>query len=173
LFKEKQVYIFKMAHISKGDTIPDANLYTLEEGAPKAHRTHDLFKGKKVVIFGLPGAYTTTCSQKQVPEYYSRLSEFTDKGIDGVYCVSVNDPFVMQSWAKSLDVDTDKLCFLGDGDAWWHQMMGLTQILGGLGTRALRYSMMLDDLKVQHLNVEEPGPTCYRISGPSTILKQL
>jgi len=159
--------------IKVGEKIPDGILHVLQDGAPKAVTMHDLCKDKKVVIFGLPGAYTTVCSSKQVPQYYEKLSALQDVGVEAVFCVSVNDAFVMHHWAKDLNVEEERLCMLADGEAAWNSKLGLTQHLDGLGTRALRYSMVVDNLVVTHLNAEEPGPTCYRISGPDTILKQL
>lgn len=162
-----------MKMIQVGDEIPDGTIYVFENNTPKAVTVHDLCKGKKVVIFGLPGAFTAVCSSKQVPQYYEKLNALHDAGIDAVYCTSVNDAFVMHFWAKELGVSTDSLPMLADGEAEWHKKTGLTQHLPGLGTRALRYSMVVDDLKVIQLNAEEPGPTCYRLSGPDTILKQI
>jgi glutaredoxin/glutathione-dependent peroxiredoxin len=158
--------------IQLGDTLPDGTLYVLSDGDPKPVTIRDICKGKKIVIFGLPGAYTTVCSNKQVPQYNEKLSEFKSAGIDQVYCVSVNDAFVMDHWKRDLGVD-DELCMLADGEAAWHKEMGLTQHLQGLGKRALRYSMIVDDGKVVSLHVENPGPTCYTISGPSMLLQDL
>lgn len=159
--------------IQVGDKIPNGNVYVMEDNKPVKKNLHDLCKGKKVVIFGLPGAFTPVCTTQQVPQYYDKLKEFEKRGVDGVFCMSVNDAFVMHKWAESLGVNEAQLPMLADGDASWHEQCGLTQHLEGLGTRARRYSMVVDDLVITNLNAEEEGGTCYRVSDPEKMLECL
>ncbi len=158
--------------IQVGETLPDNTLYILKDEVLDSVTVHEIFAEKKVVIFGLPGAFTSVCSSKQVPQFYEKLGEIQENcGMD-VYCVSVNDPYVMEAWAKDLNVDVSKMVMLSDGDASWHKKMGLTQELEALGTRALRYSMVVDNLIVTDINCEEEGGKNYTISGPQTILEK-
>eukprot|EP00775_Hariotina_reticulata_P001371 gene1371-1713_t len=168
---------FKQSHRVKiGDTVPlDSELLVLEEGSndPKTVKVQDIVKGKKVVFFGLPGAYTSICSSKHVPNYLERYEELHSNGVDTIACLSVNDPWVMREWAKNLHVDPSKILMLADGEGLFHSQLGLLQHMPGLGIRAIRYSLLLDDGKVAVLNVEEPGGKSYKVSGPAHMLDDI
>ncbi|XP_028761110.1 peroxiredoxin-2F, mitochondrial [Neltuma alba] len=133
----------------------------------------DIFKDKKVVIFGLPGAYTGVCSNKHVPAYKDNIEKFKAKGIDSVVCVSINDPYVMNAWAEKLQAQ-DAIEFYGDFDGSFHKSLDLVTDLSGalLGTRSQRWSAYVVDGKVKALNVEE-APSDVKVSGADTILEQI
>lgn len=159
-----------------GDSIPmNAKVFIFkdQDSEPKEVSMQDIFAGKRAVLFGLPGAYTSVCSSKHVPEFYSKHKELQGAGAELIACVSVNDPYVMRKWAEELKVPQDAILMLADGDASFHQQIGLTQVLPGLGERARRYSMYLEDGKIRVLNIEEPGGKNYKISGPSHMLNDL
>ncbi|KAL6762600.1 Redoxin-domain-containing protein [Haematococcus lacustris] len=156
--------------IKKGDTIPmDAQVYIYEDGAdaPTAVPLKALLGGKKAVVFGLPGAYTSVCSSKHVPEYKTKKKLLDDQGVEVIACLSVNDAYVMKKWAEELGVDSKTLLMLGDPDCSFHKAVGLNQFIPGLGDRSRRYSMYLEDGVVKVLNVDEPGGKSYKVSGPS------
>ena len=141
--------------------------------------TSDLFKGKKIVIFSLPGAFTPTCSGQQLPSYDEMYSQFKDKGIDDVYCVSVNDAFVMNAWARDLGIKNVKM--IPDGDGMFTISMGMlvNKPKQGFGMRSWRYSALINDGVVEKFN-EEPGinnfssdDDPYEVSDPETMLKSL
>ena len=165
--------------IKVGDKVPSATLMEYNEVekdgcsiGPNPVKTDDLFKGKKVVLFGLPGAFTPTCSAKHVPSYLANIDKLKAKGVDEVACMSVNDAFVMGAWARDQHTG-DKVRMLGDGSAEFTKAMGLTLDLNarGMGTRSQRFSMLVDDGVVKSLNVEAPGK--YEVSDAETMLKQL
>lgn len=164
--------------IQIGDRIPDATLYeTIEFGeacplAPQKVSVSEATKGKKVVIFGLPGAYTPTCSAQHVPGYVANIDALKKKGVDEVWCVSVNDGFVMAAWGRD-EKGIGKVRFLGDGSAEFTKKLGLELDLtgGGMGLRMKRFSMFVDDGVVKQLNVEAPSK--FEVSGADTMLKQL
>jgi peroxiredoxin len=164
--------------IKPGDAIPDANLMeTTEFGdacplPPKPLSAAAAAKGKRVVVFGLPGAYTPTCSAKHVPGYLANLDALKGHGVDEIWCVSVNDGYVMAAWGKEQG-GIGKIRFLGDGNGDWAKKLGLDVDLskGGMGLRFRRFSMLIDDGVVKQLNVEEPGK--FEVSDADTILKQL
>ncbi|XP_030470510.1 peroxiredoxin-2F, mitochondrial-like [Syzygium oleosum] len=133
----------------------------------------DIFKGKKVVIFGLPGAYTGVCSQQHVPSYKNNVDKFKAKGIDSVICVAVNDPYTMNGWAETLKAK-DAIEFYGDFDASFHKSLDLTKDLSAalLGLRSERWSAYVEDGKVKALNVEE-APSDLKVSGAEVILGQI
>ncbi|XP_048136894.1 peroxiredoxin-2F, mitochondrial [Rhodamnia argentea] len=133
----------------------------------------DIFKGKKVVIFGLPGAYTGVCSQQHVPSYRNNIDKFKAKGIDSVICVAVNDPYTMNGWAETLKAK-DAIEFYGDFDASFHKSLDLTKDLSAalLGLRSERWSAYVEDGKVKALNVEE-APSDLKVSGAEIILGQI
>ncbi|KAK9664805.1 hypothetical protein RND81_14G069800 [Saponaria officinalis] len=158
---------------------PDVSLQkarSWDEGVSSKFSTtplHDIFKGKKVVIFGLPGAYTGVCSSQHVPSYKNNIDKFKAKGIDSVICVSVNDPYVLNGWAEKLDAK-DAVEFYGDFDASFHKSLDLTVDLSGalLGTRSHRWSAYVDDGNVKVLNVEEV-PSEFKVSGGDHLLAQI
>jgi glutaredoxin/glutathione-dependent peroxiredoxin len=158
--------------IKPGDTIPAATLYVMGDDGPAAISTDEMFKGKKVALFGLPGAFTPTCSARHVPGFLSNASALKAKGVDAIVCLSVNDAFVMGAWGKDQGVGDD-IIMAGDGSALFSKAMGLDMDLTdrGMGVRAQRFSMVVDDGVVSILNHEAPGE--YRISSAETMLEQL
>jgi peroxiredoxin len=164
--------------IKVGDRIPEGTLYEFIEVegngctvGPNAFKVQDLAKGKKVAIFGLPGAFTPTCSAKHVPSYLTNLDKLKAKGVDEVWCLAVNDAFVMHAWALDQKAQ-GKIRFLADGSADYTKKLGLELDLNarGMGTRMQRFSMLVDDGVVKQLNVEAPGK--YEVSDAETMLKQ-
>lgn len=158
--------------IKPGDKIPSATLYVMAEGGPESISTEDLFGGKKVALFGLPGAFTPTCSAKHVPSYLEHAAALKEKGVDAIVCLSVNDAFVMGAWGKDQGVG-DTIVMAGDGAALLSIAMGLDMDLSerGMGVRCQRFSMIVDDGLVTTLNHEAPGE--YRISSAEAMLEQL
>ena len=165
--------------IKVGDPIPDGTLTemidTEREGCtigPNAFNVKDLTKGKKVVVFGLPGAFTPTCSAKHVPSYVQNIDKLKAKGVDEVWCVSVNDAFVMGAWGKDQKSD-GKVRMMADGSAVFTKALGLEMDLTGrgMGVRSQRYSMLIDNGVVKALNVEAPGK--FEVSDADTMLKKL
>jgi len=166
--------------IKVGDRVPDGKLAETTEFdsatqcamAPKEVNVADALKGKKVAIFGLPGAYTPTCSAKHVPSYLSNRDQLMAKGVNEIWCVATNDGFVMAHWGRDQKA-LGKIRFLGDGSAAWTKALGLELDLNarGMGTRMQRFSMLVDNGVVKHLNVEAPGK--FEVSGGDTMLKQV
>ena len=158
--------------IKVGDKLPTVNLKHMDKDGMQTVSTDDLFKGKKVVLFALPGAFTPTCSAKHVPSYLTNLDALKKKGVDEVWCFSVNDPFVMGAWARDQKA-VGKIRFMGDGSAAYTQKLGLGLDLNarGMGMRCQRFSMLVDDGVVKKLNVEAPGK--FEVSGGDTMLQQL
>ena len=166
--------------IKVGDRVPDGKLAETTEFdsatqcamAPKEVNVADALKGKKVAIFGLPGAYTPTCSAKHVPSYLSNRDQLTAKGVNEIWCVATNDGFVMAHWGRDQKA-LGKIRFMGDGSAAWTKALGLELDLNarGMGTRMQRFSMLVDNGVVKQLNVEAPGK--FEVSGGDTMLKQL
>lgn len=144
--------------IKVGDKLPDANFMISTPDDPALTSTGELFAGKKVVMFGLPGAFTPTCSAKHVPGFLEHAGEFKAKGIDELVCLSVNDVFVMAAWAKDQVVD-GKITMLADGNGEFTNALGLDvdASRGGMGMRSRRYGLMAEDGVVKVLSVEEPG----------------
>src|SRR5689334_2245389 len=155
-----------------GDKVPSATLMEMQDGGPKPVKTDDLFAGKKVVVFALPGAFTPTCSAKHVPGYVQNRDQLKAKGVDEVICMSVNDPFVMGAWARD-QKSGGKVRMMGDGSATYTKALGLELDLNarGMGTRCQRFSMLVDNGVVKALNVEGPGK--FEVSDAGTMLKQL
>jgi glutaredoxin/glutathione-dependent peroxiredoxin len=162
--------------IKPGDTFPEATLMESTEFgdacplAPQPVKTSEALKGKRVVIFGLPGAYTPTCSAKHVPGYVAQLDKLKAKGIDEVWCVAVNDGFVMAAWGKEQGA-IGKIRFLGDGGAELAKKLGLEVDIPGMGTRIKRCSLLVDNGVVKQVNVEAPGK--FEVSGAEQMLSQL
>jgi glutaredoxin/glutathione-dependent peroxiredoxin len=164
--------------IQVGDRVPDATLYeTVEFGDacplnPQPVSVAKSLEGKKVVVFGLPGAYTPTCSAKHVPGYVANLDALKAKGVDEVWCVSVNDGFVMAAWGKD-EKAIGKIRFLGDGAAEFTKKLGLELDLtaAGMGLRMKRFSMLVDNGVVKTLNLE--APMKFEVSNAETMLTQL
>jgi peroxiredoxin len=165
--------------IKVGDRLPDGTLTELISDerpgctvGPNAFNVSDLTKGKKVVIFGVPGAFTPTCSAKHVPSYVHNFDKLKAKGVDEVWCVAVNDAFVMGAWGKDQKAD-NKVRMMADGSAVFTKALGLEMdLIGrGMGVRSQRYSMLVDNGVVKSLNVEGPGK--FEVSDADTMLKQI
>ncbi len=165
--------------IKVGDSVPDATLteFVEVEGngcsiGPNAFKVADLVKGKKIVMFGLPGAFTPTCSAKHVPSYLSKYDALKAKGVDEIWCMSVNDAFVMGAWGRD-QKSGGKVRMMADGSAEFASKLGLVLDLTarGMGVRMNRFSMLVDNGVVKSLNVEGPGK--FEVSDADTILKQL
>src|SRR5579864_7798150 len=141
--------------IKVGDTIPSATFMQMKEGGPKPVSTDELFKGKKVALFALPGAFTPTCSAKHVPGFVQNFDALKAKGIDEIACVSVNDAFVMGAWGKDQKAD-GKVMMLADGNGDFTRAVGLEldARANGLGMRSRRYAMIIENGVVKSLNVE-------------------
>lgn len=156
--------------IKVGDKIPSATLYVMGQDGPQAVTTDELFGGKKVVVFALPGAFTPTCSAKHLPGFVEKAEEFKAKGIDSLVCLSVNDAFVMGAWGKDQKVG-EKVQMVADGSGQLTEAMGLTFDLTerGLGKRSQRYAMLVDDGVVKVLNLEAPG--AFEVSSADAMLK--
>ena len=159
--------------ISVGERVPAATLHHLTADGPKAISTDEVFAGKKVVVFGLPGAYTPTCSARHVPSFLEHAEQLAAKGVDTIACVSVNDAFVMGAWGKDLGVG-DKILMLADGSGEFTTALGLTQDLSerGLGIRSQRYAMIVEDGIVKTLDVET-APGQMEVSGADSVLAKL
>ena len=165
--------------IKAGDKLPDGKLMESTEFdsqtqcamGPKEVNVAEAAKGKKIAIFGLPGAYTPTCSAKHVPSYLQNYDALKKKGVDEIWCVSVNDAFVMAHWGKDQKA-LGKIRFLADGSAAWTKALGLELDLNarGMGTRMNRFSMLVDNGTVKQVNLEGPGK--FEVSGGDTMLKQ-
>ena len=157
--------------ISEGDKLPTATMHIMKDGRPTPVTTDDLFAGKKVVLFAVPGAYTPTCSQAHLPGFVVNADAIKAKGVDDIICVSVNDAFVMDSWGS--DKNADELLMVGDGNGEFAEALGLEMDGSGfgLGTRSQRYAMIVDDGVVTKLNVEAPGQ--FEISSAEAVLEAL
>jgi len=144
--------------IQVGDTIPAMKLMTATASGPQEVSTEDLFKGKKVALFAVPGAFTPTCSAKHLPGFVQHAGDIKAKGVDTIVCMAVNDAFVMGAWAKDQGVD-DSIVMLADGSAAFTKALGLELdlVARGLGVRSQRFAMIVDDGKVTNLMVEAPG----------------
>ena len=158
--------------IKVGDKIPSVVLQQKTADGVQPVKTDDLFKGKKVVLFAVPGAFTPTCSAKHLPGFVQNADKLKQKGIDAIACVAVNDAFVMEAWGKSQSTD-GKVMMLADGSAHFAKALGLDLDLmdKGLGMRSQRYAMVVNDGKVEKLFVEAPGK--FEVSSAENVLSQL
>jgi len=156
--------------IKIGDRIPNVSLKHMDKDGMQTVSTDDLFKGKKVVLFALPGAFTPTCSAKHLPGFVNHFDQIKAKGIDTVACLSVNDAFVMDAWGKQQNA-TDKVLMLADGNGDFSKAVGLTMdgTAYGMGLRASRYAMVIQDGVVKALNIEAPG--AFEVSSAEAVLK--
>ena len=158
--------------IKPGEAIPEAKLMQATAEGPKEVSTHDLFAGKTVVLFGVPGAFTPTCSAKHLPGFVSQAAALKAKGADAIACIAVNDVFVMGAWGKDQGVGED-VVMLADGSAAFTKALGLELDLTarGLGTRSQRFVLVAKDGKVSHVAVEAPG--AFEVSSAEAALAAL
>ncbi len=158
--------------IKIGDKIPAVSVKTMDKDGMQTLSTDDIFKGKKVVLFALPGAFTPTCSAKHLPGFITNAGAIKGKGVDTIACLSVNDAFVMDAWGKAQNAG-DNVLMLADGNADFSKAVGLTMdgTGYGMGIRASRYAMVVDDGVVKALNVEAPG--AFEVSSAESIMKAL
>ena len=157
--------------IKVGDRIPSATLKKMGEKGPENITTDQIFNGKKVVLFAVPGAFTPTCSAAHLPGYVVNAHKLREKGVNTVACMSVNDAFVMGAWGKAQNAD--EILMLADGNGDFTKAIGLEMdgAKFGMGQRSQRYSMLVNDGVVEQLNVEAPGE--YRASSAETLLEQI
>lgn len=160
--------------ISAGDTLPEATLIRLGESGPETVSVGELTKGRKVVIFAVPGAYTPTCSSAHVPSFIRTKAQFDAKGVDEIVCVSVNDPFVMKAWGEATGATAAGITMLADADSSFTKAMGLdfTAPPVGLFARSKRYALFADNGVVKTLHEEESPGTC-EISGGESLLASI
>ena len=158
--------------IKVGDTIPPMKLMMATPDGPKETSTDEIFKGKKVVLFAVPGAFTPTCSNRHLPGFVENAEAFRAKGVDTIACIAVNDAFVMGAWGKQQGAD-GKLMMLADGSGAFAKAMGLElDLVGrGMGVRSQRYALVAQDGKVTHLAIEQPGG--FEVSKAEEILAHL
>jgi glutaredoxin/glutathione-dependent peroxiredoxin len=158
--------------IKVGDKIPSVKLKQMTPDGVRDVQTDDLFKGKKVVLFALPGAFTPTCSAKHLPGFVEKAAELKKKGVDTIACLSVNDAFVMNAWGKDQKVD-GKVQMLADGNGDFTRAVGLEMDGSGygMGKRSQRYAMVVDNGVVKALNVEKPGS--FEVSSADAVMKAL
>jgi peroxiredoxin len=158
--------------IKVGDKVPSATLMEKQDGGPKPVKTDDLFAGKKVVLFALPGAFTPTCSAKHLPGFIQNSDAIKQKGVDVIACLSVNDAFVMGAWGDSQGAG-GKVMMLADGNGEFTKALGLEMDATrfGMGHRSQRFSMVVDNGIVTELNIEEPG--AFSVSSAEHVMKQL
>jgi peroxiredoxin (alkyl hydroperoxide reductase subunit C) len=158
--------------IKYGETLPSMKLMTATAEGPREVSTDDIFKGKRVVMFAVPGAFTPTCSAKHLPGFIEHAAAFRAKGIDSIVCLAVNDSFVMGAWAKSQGVGPE-ITMLADGSATFTKALGLELdlVARGLGIRSQRFAMVVGDMKVTHLAIEKPGD--FDVSKAEEVLKAI
>ena len=158
--------------IKIGDKLPQAEFLTPGADGPEKRSTNDIFKGKKVVLFAVPGAFTPTCNAQHLPGYVIDHDALKAKGVDTIACTAVNDIHVMKAWGKAT-ASEGKILMLADGNGSFAKAVGLDKDLGAynMGVRSSRYSMLVEDGVVKQLNVETAGGV--NVSGSETILTQL
>lgn len=157
--------------VQVGESIPQATMKIMGDKGPQDITTGDIFSGKKVVLFAVPGAFTPTCSEAHLPGFVANADKIKAKGVDSIVCVSVNDPFVMDAWGKGQNAD--EIMMVADGNGDFTKAMGV-ELDGsgfGLGTRSIRYSLVADDGKITALNLEKGG--AFEVSSAEAILEAL
>ena len=162
-----------MANVKPGDKVPSATIMKMgEDGRPAKTTTDEYFAGKKTVLFAVPGAFTPTCSAKHLPGFVEKADQIKAKGVDQIACIAVNDAFVMDAWGQSADAGS-KVDMLADGNGEFAKALGLEMDGSGfgLGQRCQRFAMVVEDGKITHLNVEEPG--AFEVSSAEHVLGQL
>ena len=156
--------------IQVGSTLPEVDFSLLEDGEVTNPGTNELFTGKRVVMFAVPGAFTPTCSQAHLPGYVALADKIKAKGVDSIICLSVNDAFVMDAWGKASNAED--IIMLADGNGYFTKQVGLDMNTGNFGgMRSLRYSMLVEDGEVVKINVEDPGR--FDVSDAETMLNSL
>jgi len=157
--------------IQIGDRIPDSSLMIMTDGKPTPVTTADLFGGKKVVLFSVPGAFTPTCSVKHLPSFVDNVEDILGKGVDTIACMAVNDVFVMNAWGES--ANAGKIVMLADGNGDFTESLGLELDASGfgMGGRSQRFALIAEDGVVSHLFIEAPGE--YRVSSAEHVLLSL
>lgn len=158
--------------IKVGDKMPSGTLTIATKDGPQKVSADDFFKGRKVVLFSVPGAFTPTCDAKHLPGFVEKADELRRKGIDAIGCLSVNDAFVMKAWGKSQNTD-GKVEMLADGNAEYTKALGLDMDASGygMGTRGQRFSLLVDNGVVKQVNVEEKGE--FKVSSAEHMLGQI
>ena len=157
--------------ISKGERIPDATLVKATAEGPEKVQASEYFAGRKVALFAVPGAFTPTCSAKHLPGFVEKASELKQLGVDEIACTAVNDAFVLKAWNEA--AGSSDITMLADGNGEFARALGLDTDFSayGMGTRANRFSMIVDDGVVQEINVEAPGE--FKVSSADHMVEQL
>lgn len=157
--------------VQVGDSIPEATLKIFGEKGPEDVSTADIFGGKKVVLFAVPGAFTPTCSAAHLPGFVANADKIKEKGVDSIVCLSVNDPFVMKAWGEGQNAE--EIMMVADADGSFTKAMGveLDLSVAGLGTRSTRYALVAEDGKITALNMEKGG--AFEVSSAEQILEAL
>jgi glutaredoxin/glutathione-dependent peroxiredoxin len=158
--------------IKVGDKMPAGTLTLITNDGPQKISAEEFFKGKKVVLFSVPGAFTPTCDAKHLPGFVEKAGDLRSKGVETVACIAVNDAFVMKAWGKSQNCD-GKVQMIADGNAEYTKALGLEMDASGfgMGTRGQRFALIVDDGVVKSVNVEEKGE--FRVSSADSVLSQL
>ncbi|HTG38826.1 peroxiredoxin [Sphingomonas sp.] len=158
--------------IKTGDHLPEATFIKAGPDGPDQVSAADFFKGRRVALFAVPGAFTPTCSAKHLPGFIERKDELAAKGIDAIACTSVNDAFVLGAWSKANDAD-GKVVMLADGNGEFARAIGLEMdgSAYGMGTRSQRYAMIVNDGVVEQVHVEQPGE--FKVSSADHLIEQL
>ncbi|WP_209425333.1 peroxiredoxin [Pararhodobacter sp. SW119] len=159
--------------LSKGDRLPDATLVRMGDDGPEQVQLSEVLKGRKVVLFALPGAFTGPCSNAHLPSFIRTAEDFRAKGVDEIVCLSVNDPFTQKAWAKDTGADKAGISFLGDADGSFTKGLGMDFTAPHLGLvgRSNRYALLLDDGVIQEANVDKPG--VFEISSGEALLEKI
>ena len=158
--------------IKTGDMLPSMKLSEATPDGPREITTDDIFRGKKVVLFAVPGAFTPTCSAKHLPGFIEHAKAFSAKGVDTIVCMAVNDAFVLGAWARSQGIASE-IVMVADGSAVFTKALGLELdlVARGLGVRSQRFALIADDMRVTYLAVEKPGD--FDVSRAEAVLAQL
>lgn len=158
--------------LKAGDTLPDVTFMTMTADGPQPMSTDDVFAGKRVALFAVPGAYTPTCSAKHLPGFIEKASELQAKGVDRIACTSVNDVFVMGAWGKDQGAG-DAVLMLADGNGDFASALGLEMdgSAFGMGKRSQRYALVVNDKVIEHIFVDEPGN--FEVSSAEHVLSAL
>ncbi len=158
--------------IQIGDTLPKLTLVKATENGPEPVDSEEYFRGRRIALFAVPGAFTPTCSARHLPSYVDKAEQLKAKGVDEIACISVNDPFVMRAWGESSGAG-EKVTMLADGNGEFARAVGLEMdgTKFGMGKRSQRYSMIVNDGRVEQVNVEEPG--AFSVSGADYMLERL